>query len=90
VIASIRIGSTSRCHGLGDRHQRSPSRAIRGLGRIGLRLEAANGLIRVAATDGAAAFKVNRDALDSVGRSHLGLLLVDDLADRWGLSLDGQ
>jgi anti-sigma regulatory factor (Ser/Thr protein kinase) len=54
-------------------------------GRIGLRLEADNGVLRAAAMDGAPEFHFTAD-----GRSHYGLFIVDDLADRLGLSLDGK
>ena len=59
-------------------------------GRIGLRLEADNGVLRVAVTDGGPTFRLGRVDLDAVGRSHHGLFIVDKLSDRWGLSLDGK
>jgi anti-sigma regulatory factor (Ser/Thr protein kinase) len=58
-------------------------------GRIGLRLEAEDGVMRVAVTDGGPAFNLEREAL-AVRGSHHGLLMVDQFANRWGLSLDGK
>jgi serine/threonine-protein kinase RsbW len=58
-------------------------------GRIGLRLEEENGIVRVAVTDGGPAFNLEREAL-AVRGSHHGLFILDGLADRWGLSLDGK
>jgi anti-sigma regulatory factor (Ser/Thr protein kinase) len=59
-------------------------------GRIGLRLEPENGVIRVAVTDGAPMFHLRDVAFDGAERSHHGLFMLDALADRWGLSLDGK
>lgn len=58
-------------------------------GRIGLRLETDAGVIRVVVTDAAPEFEFDRDTFDEDDLSHFGLLMVDGLADRWGLSLDG-
>jgi len=57
-------------------------------GGIGLRLDFEDGVIRAAVTDGAPAFN-SIDAF-AVGGSHHGLFILDGLADRWGLSLDGK
>jgi anti-sigma regulatory factor (Ser/Thr protein kinase) len=59
-------------------------------GRIGLRLESENGVMRVAVTDGAPMFHPRDVAFDGPERSHHGLFMLDALADRWGLSLDGK
>ena len=49
-------------------------------------------MIRVAVVDGASRFTFDRLNLEGTnGRPHFGgLRIVDELADRWGLSLDGQ
>lgn len=61
-------------------------------GRIGLRLRDDDSVIRVAVVDGAPRFTFDRLNLEGTnGRLHFGgLRIVDELADRWGLSLDGQ
>jgi anti-sigma regulatory factor (Ser/Thr protein kinase) len=59
-------------------------------GRIGLRLEAEGQTLRAVVTDAGPEFTFERGVLDPSELGHLGLLLVDGLADRWGLSLDGK
>ena len=60
-------------------------------GLIGLRLQADDSVIRVVVVDGAPGFAFDRLALEGRdGLPHYGLAVVDKLADRWGLSLDGQ
>jgi anti-sigma regulatory factor (Ser/Thr protein kinase) len=59
-------------------------------GRIGLRLESEGHTLRVVVTDAGPEFTFERGVLDPSERGHLGLALVDGLADRWGLSLDGK
>ena len=60
-------------------------------GLIGLRLQADDSAIRVAVVDGAPGFAFDRLALEGPdGLPRYGLAAVDKLADRWGLSLDGQ
>ena len=60
-------------------------------GLIGLRLQADDSVIRVAVVDGAPGFAFDRLALEGTDDlPHYGLVAVDNLADRWGLSLDGQ
>jgi anti-sigma regulatory factor (Ser/Thr protein kinase) len=59
-------------------------------GRIGLRLEAEGHTLRAVVTDAGQAFTFERGVLDKSELRHLGLALVDGLADRWGLSLDGK
>jgi anti-sigma regulatory factor (Ser/Thr protein kinase) len=59
-------------------------------GRIGLRLEAEGSTLRAVVTDAGPDFTFDRGVLDPSERQHLGLALVDELADRWGLSLDGK
>ena len=59
-------------------------------GRIGLRLEAEGRTVRAVVTDAGPEFTFERGVLDPSELGHLGLSLVDGLADRWGLSLDGK
>ena len=60
-------------------------------GLIGIRLQADDSAIRVAVVDGAPEFTLESLDLDGAnGRRHFGLRMVDKLADRWGLSLDGK
>ena len=59
-------------------------------GRIGLRLEADAGMVRAVVTDAAPEFEFDRKTLDGADLSHFGLLVVDGLANRWGLSLEGR
>ena len=60
-------------------------------GLIGLRLQSDGSVIRVAVVDGAPGFAFDRMALEGTDDlPHYGLVAVDKLADRWGLSLDGQ
>jgi anti-sigma regulatory factor (Ser/Thr protein kinase) len=58
-------------------------------GQIGLRLEHDARTIRVIATDGGHHFEpvLGQPSSD---RPHFGLYLLDELADRWGVSIDGQ
>ena len=59
-------------------------------GHIGLRLEITPRTVRIAVTDGSPSFEWggrNRPGEVSGG---FGLVLVDEIADRWGLSLDGK
>jgi anti-sigma regulatory factor (Ser/Thr protein kinase) len=59
-------------------------------GRIGLRLERDARTIRIVAIDGGHHFSPEGGLLEpSKDRSHFGLYLVDSLADRWGVSVDG-
>ena len=59
-------------------------------GRIGLRFEITTTTVRIVVTDGSARFEwAGRDRPgDAAGG--FGLVLVDEIADRWGLSLDGK
>jgi anti-sigma regulatory factor (Ser/Thr protein kinase) len=59
-------------------------------GRIGFRLEAEGRTLRAVVTDAGREFTFDRAAFDPTELSHLGLQLVDVLANRWGLSLDGK
>lgn len=59
-------------------------------GRIGLRLEDDPGVARVVVTDAAPEFSFERETFEKANLDHMGLLMVDRLADRWGLSLDGK
>ena len=79
VLMVSEVVSNAVCHGKPESD-----------GRIGLRLETDNEVLRVAVTDGGPAFRLGRVELDRAGRSHHGLLIVDELSDRWGLSLDGK
>jgi serine/threonine-protein kinase RsbW len=59
-------------------------------GGIGLRLEGETGVARAVITDAAPEFTFDRDTFERADRNHFGLLVIDKLADRWGLSLDGK
>jgi serine/threonine-protein kinase RsbW len=59
-------------------------------GRIGLRLQGDDSVIRVTVLDGAPGFTFDRRNLDQTNGPHLGLMMVDTLADRWGFSVEGQ
>ncbi|MGZ8625649.1 MAG: ATP-binding protein [Actinomycetota bacterium] len=58
-------------------------------GAVGVRLEVLPDRVRVFVTDGSPLFEwATRASVELAGR--FGLVLIDHLADRWGLSLDGQ
>ncbi len=58
-------------------------------GTVILRLEADESKARAVVIDGGQVFEFERATFD--GRSaHFGLQLVDRMASRWGLSLDGE
>jgi hypothetical protein len=59
-------------------------------GRIGLRLDGEGDVVRAVVTDSAPEFTFERDTFERTNLHHFGLLMVDRLADRWGLSLDAQ
>jgi serine/threonine-protein kinase RsbW len=59
-------------------------------GCIGLRLEADAGVVRAVVSDAAPEFQFTPQTFDEADLRHFGLLMVDELADRWGLSLDGK
>lgn len=60
-------------------------------GNIGLRLEDDQEFLRVVVTDGGGSFAFDPGSVEDANRNeHFGLLFVDRLADRWGLSLDGK
>jgi anti-sigma regulatory factor (Ser/Thr protein kinase) len=60
-------------------------------GHIGLRLEKDQESLRVVVTDGGGSFAFDPGSVEDADRNeHFGLLFVDRLADRWGLSLDGK
>ena len=59
-------------------------------GNIGLRLEGDQETLRVVMTDGGEDFAFDPGSVEDATNGHFGLLLVDRLADRWGLSLDGK
>jgi anti-sigma regulatory factor (Ser/Thr protein kinase) len=60
-------------------------------GRIGLRLDSEGDVVRAAVTDAAPfEFIFARNTFDRDNFNHLGLLMVDLLADRWGFSLDAK
>lgn len=58
-------------------------------GRIGLRLEIEPRVVRIVATDAGTAFEPPRRGTP-VNEPHFGLFLVDALAQRWGVAVDGQ
>jgi anti-sigma regulatory factor (Ser/Thr protein kinase) len=57
-------------------------------GNIGLRLEGDQDALRVVVTDGGEDFGIDPGSVEDARNGHFGLLFVDRLADRWGLSLD--
>lgn len=61
-------------------------------GKIGLRLEREEGVVRVIIVDGGSEFTFDRATFDDTQPSYdrHGLLIVDSLADRWGVALDGK
>jgi serine/threonine-protein kinase RsbW len=59
-------------------------------GLIGLRLDTEPGVVRAVVTDAAPEFTFERDTFEKANLDHTGLLTVDGLANRWGLSLDGK
>jgi anti-sigma regulatory factor (Ser/Thr protein kinase) len=58
-------------------------------GRIVLRLEAEDDVLRAIVIDGGQRFSFEQATFDAT-TGHMGLHLTDQLADRWGLSLDGE
>jgi anti-sigma regulatory factor (Ser/Thr protein kinase) len=58
-------------------------------GQIGLRLERDARTIRIIATDGGHHFEPEL-AEPRSDWAHFGLYLLDELADRWGVSIDGK
>lgn len=58
-------------------------------GQIGLRLDRDARTVRVIATDGGHHFEpeLGEPRWD---RPHFGLFLIDEIADRWGVSIDGK
>jgi|tagenome__1003787_1003787.scaffolds.fasta_scaffold20316456_2 anti-sigma regulatory factor (Ser/Thr protein kinase) len=59
-------------------------------GRIGLRFDITPTTVRIVVTDGSARFEwTGRDRPGDLAGG-FGLVLVDEIADRWGLSLDGK
>lgn len=59
-------------------------------GRIGLRLESEPDMVRAVITDSAPEFTFDQYTFERANLDHMGLLMVDTLASRWGLSLDGK
>ena len=59
-------------------------------GRIGLRFDITATSVRIVVTDGSARFEwAGRDRPGDLAGG-FGLVLVDEIADRWGLSIDGK
>ena len=58
-------------------------------GTIVLRIDVEDDLIRTVVIDGGTQFEFERATFDA-RTAHFGLQLVDRLASRWGLSLDGE
>jgi serine/threonine-protein kinase RsbW len=59
-------------------------------GRIGLRLESEDDVVRAVVTDSAPEFTFDRYMFERANLDHMGLSMVDTLANRWGSSLDGK
>jgi serine/threonine-protein kinase RsbW len=61
-------------------------------GHIGLRLEIERSTVRLVVTDGGAHFRHSARDSEQSGASapHFGLFLVDAVATRWGVSVDGK
>jgi hypothetical protein len=59
-------------------------------GQIGFRLEGEAGVARAVVTDAAPEFTFERETFEKANLDHMRLLMVDGLADRWALSLDGK
>src|SRR5687768_10053939 len=57
-------------------------------GKIGLRLERDERTVRIIAIDGGDHF--SPELVEPGGAAHFGLYIVDSLADRWGVSVDGE
>jgi anti-sigma regulatory factor (Ser/Thr protein kinase) len=58
-------------------------------GKIALRFELEDRVIRAIVMDGGQRFSFDRATFDG-GTAHMGLHFVDQLASHWGLSLDGE
>jgi len=58
-------------------------------GRIALRIEIDGPVARAIVMDGGHHFSFDQATFDGT-RGHLGLHIVDQLASKWGLSLDGE
>jgi anti-sigma regulatory factor (Ser/Thr protein kinase) len=58
-------------------------------GTVGLAIHASLERVRIVVTDGGPPFEWATRAVPELGRG-FGLVLVDRVADRWGLSMDGR
>jgi serine/threonine-protein kinase RsbW len=59
-------------------------------GRIGLRFETHDGVVRGVVTDGGTTFVPNPEAsAEAEPRRHFGLRIIDALSSRWGVTVDG-
>jgi two-component sensor histidine kinase len=58
-------------------------------GNITLKIDVTEGAARAVVIDAGTEFEFDRATLDPQSL-HFGLQLVDQMADRWGLSLDGE
>ena len=59
-------------------------------GCIGLRLEGEGEVLRAVVSDAAPEFEFEPEGFDRATLNHFGLQMVDGLADRWGLTLEGE
>ncbi|HJU57952.1 MAG TPA: ATP-binding protein [Actinomycetota bacterium] len=59
-------------------------------GGIGLRLDSENELVRAVVTDAGPECIFYRGTFERANLNHIGLSMVDGLADRWGVFLEGK
>lgn len=58
-------------------------------GRIVLEIERETGVVRIIVRDGGRHLDLNELTFHTHSGGHYGLCVVDNLADRWGFSIDG-
>ncbi len=59
-------------------------------GKFALKLEVTDTTARAIVIDAGTEFEFDRATFDATADDHFGLHFVDQLASRWGLSLDGE